>query len=542
MSSPIQLMLADLDTSLQAVESQLDRLGAGLPVLEERLAQTFQEACQHARALSGLIQAERPDAQWTDRAALEQLIEELKAAALERRNQQRRARLLELAGELDAGRVKHRFESRTTLLNGLRSQAADELRAHAALPEQTIELPGPSAREWLLWAFDLDDDKDAPILSELRSDFPAVERFTAEMEENYWIAGAKREVSPPPGQQPPDKPSTGSSASTSASSEPSRKSDNVRARAPSSMRAADPSEVLARSYERSATQPPAPVKLAEAQDVSVPADAVSLRSEALAPAPIVESPTAHSDEQHADADLPPFAETQPSKTVEEQPAAEDELAATFFGKLFSRKRSTVAWAVAGGFIVLSALFFGIISYVRAPAGSKPGPTVEASTANGAPIAATPDTPVESAAPAPQPAKGNTPAATPAADAKTPLLHKQPAEGPQDSILLSLENCGRGNPGNIECWGYASNLGGANSRVSLDRVDVVDGRGNSFTLDRKGQFAFPTGQSSTIPAGSRVKFTVSVPDKDLEARTLTLYMDLSNPRSLEYTFRNVPVAE
>ena len=105
-----------------------------------------------------------------------------------------------------------------------------------------------------------------------------------------------------------------------------------------------------------------------------------------------------------------------------------------------------------------------------------------------------------------------------------------------------EHCDRGDPGNINCWGYASNLGGQSSRVSLDRVDVVDGRGNSFSLGRNGQFALPTGHTSDISPGSRVKYTVKVPDKDLDARTLTLYIDLSNPRSLEYTFRDVPVAK
>jgi hypothetical protein len=78
-------------------------------------------------------------------------------------------------------------------------------------------------------------------------------------------------------------------------------------------------------------------------------------------------------------------------------------------------------------------------------------------------------------------------------------------------------------------------------VSLDRVDVVDGRGNSFSLDRNGQFAFPSGRSSDVAPGNRVRFTVKVPDRDADARTLTLYMDLSNPRNLEYTFRDIPIA-
>ena len=106
----------------------------------------------------------------------------------------------------------------------------------------------------------------------------------------------------------------------------------------------------------------------------------------------------------------------------------------------------------------------------------------------------------------------------------------------------MEHCGRGTPGNVDCWGYVSNLGNESSKVSLNRIDVVDGKGNSFSVEHNGQFGFATGQSSAIPAGSRVKYTVSVPDKDKDARTFTLYVDLSSPRGLEYTFRDVPVIE
>src|SRR5580704_19197259 len=105
MSFPLLLTLANLDSSIHAVESQLDRLGAGLHVNEEHLIQTMQSACQQGTMLSQQIHAERPDARWSDREDLEELIQELKAAAEERINQQRRARLLDLAGELDAGRV-----------------------------------------------------------------------------------------------------------------------------------------------------------------------------------------------------------------------------------------------------------------------------------------------------------------------------------------------------------------------------------------------------------------------------------------------------
>ena len=39
---------------------------------------------------------------------------------------------------------------------------------------------------------------------------------------------------------------------------------------------------------------------------------------------------------------------------------------------------------------------------------------------------------------------------------------------------------------------------------------------------------------------REKYTVTVPDKDPNAKTLTLYVDVTNPHALEYTFRDIPI--
>lgn len=124
----------------------------------------------------------------------------------------------------------------------------------------------------------------------------------------------------------------------------------------------------------------------------------------------------------------------------------------------------------------------------------------------------------------------------------PLLHRQPVEGVQDKILLTIELCERVSPQSIECWGYVSNLHDESSNVSLYRADVVDGKGNSFNLSTNGQFYFSTGHSFNIPAGSSVKYTLKIPDEDQDTQTFTLYLDVSNPRDLEYTFRDVPVAD
>jgi len=187
MSSPFSPALTKLDGSLQTIQSQLDCLRAGLEVNADQLSHSLTDARQHAATLRDLIRAERPDASWIDRMALDQLIHELEIAAEARRNEQRRTKLLDLANELDAGRVKHRFDARTTALNALRLEAIKELRTEAGLSGQVKDLPGPNASEWLHWVCSLQDAKDASVVTNLRRDFGAVERFAGEMEENYWI-------------------------------------------------------------------------------------------------------------------------------------------------------------------------------------------------------------------------------------------------------------------------------------------------------------------------------------------------------------------
>ena len=195
MSSPFWSAVARLDGSIQTIQSQLDWLRAGLEIDHDQLRQSLGEARHHAATVRDLVRAERPDASWSDRGSLDMLIHELELAAQAKRNQQRRTRLLELANELDAGSVKHRFEARTAALNALRLDAVKQLRADAARTEQDKDLPGPDAGEWLSWACSLQEGKDAAVLANLRRDFGAVERFIGEMEERYWIAGERAAVS-----------------------------------------------------------------------------------------------------------------------------------------------------------------------------------------------------------------------------------------------------------------------------------------------------------------------------------------------------------
>jgi hypothetical protein len=196
MSSHCSSVLTDLDSSLEIIRSQLDRLRAGLDVDDNQLRISLTDANKQAEILRNLIRAERPDAHWRDRETLDQLLHELEIAFISRRAEQRRAKLLGLADELEAGRAKHRFDSRTPALNTLRLEAVQELRREAAYSEEIKDLPGPTASEWLHWACSLQDAKDASVLTTLRRDFAAVERFAGEIEESYWISGQAVTESP----------------------------------------------------------------------------------------------------------------------------------------------------------------------------------------------------------------------------------------------------------------------------------------------------------------------------------------------------------
>jgi hypothetical protein len=202
---------------------------------------------------------------------------------------------------------------------------------------------------------------------------------------------------------------------------------------------------------------------------------------------------------------PPAVETE---FVEASDASVED-AMPSFGVLSQAKRPAAIWiAAAAGVILLSALFAGIYRS-SAKASNTPG---------GVPVAKTD-------VPNPAPA--------------VPVI-KQAVEGTQRQTALDLERCQRGTSGNVECWGYVSNVGTDPAHISLQSVDVVDGKGNTFNLRGVGQLDFANGRTSSISGGARAKYTVTVPDKDPNAKTLTLYVDVANPHALEYTFRDIPI--
>src|SRR5580698_4448160 len=470
MSSPIRSSLARLDESLQTLKSQLDCMQASLEISDTQLGTALADATQSAAIVRDLILAEDPGAQWNDRHSLEIVIQDLEYAAIERLKQQRRARLLGLANELEAGTVHHRFESRSAVLNGMRMEAVGELRKNAALAEQEKELPGPEPSAWMYWACNLQEGSGA-VFDGLHRDFPALERFVSEMEERYWRP-IPRGSAPPPSAPPP----TANVYSTPVRTPPTPAPPSVERYTPPPA-----SNATAASSAPAVEAPPEPQAKASDSETDFVA---------------VETPAENSASE---------GETASSERTEH--------AFTTFGNVANgdKKKPIAVYAAGAGIVVvLAAVFLGIHG-VNATTSTKPVATAPAKAADA-------------------------PAAAPA----TPVVH-QPVEGTQHQILLNLESCERAGA-SIECRGSVSNTGTDTYRVALGAVVVVDGKGNSFNLNGGGQFNFSAGRNLSLAGGAHVPYTVTIPDKDGSARSLTLYLDLNSPRGLEYTFRDIPITD
>lgn len=615
MSSPFFSELTKLDGSLRTIQAQVDRMRSGLDDNDDQLKHSVAEACQHASALRDLLRAEDANAKWTDRAALEHLILALEIAADEKRIAQRRTKLVELANELEAGSIKHRVSARAESLNELRVKAVAQLRDVAARKEQDKELPGPEASQWVHWVCNLEEEKDAAVLAELRENFSALDELAGSIEESFWAPGkpdtavaatiqppavpkaeppvvaktespavAKTEAPAVLTAQPPAPPEGGSPAvSVVKPSVPPRISigplpQDVKAHFEKAVRTGDLSEALSLCYDAPASEaasepqtgsraevnPPEQPPAVAASKASLPVtevppalkyceecggtypsrykvcpidgralkDLPDLPSE---PASAVSSnlSSAHTASEKYEAsvattaavegkassrqEVPAPSSDVDAKSSEDQavvPVPEFGSASSNFGELTLSKKPPVAtWVAAAVLIVACGVFLWM--HFRGSNSAK--------AANSVPNAA--------AGPDSQ-----------AAGADKPLLHREAAEGAQDNILLSMENCERANASGIECWGYISNQRDKDSKISLYRVNAIDGKGNSFDLTSKGQVPFADVHDFTVPAQSKVKYSIKVPDNDKEARTLTLYLDVANPHGSEYTFRDVPVSD
>ncbi len=405
-------------------------------------------------------------------------------------------------------------------MNELRSAAVAELRDQAALTEPEKDLPGPDAPEWIHWACNLHDDRDAEAFAVLREDFPALEQFAGEMEESYWVAvepGFERSAPLARSQTPekkaerPQSPAARVIAKTAIpdSYRPSR--DN----GATAEAGAASGEGKLNSTVNMYTVPSRLQNIVEKTSVPPPAASAEAEDD------VEETVVATSDN---DSDIV----GEEAAAVEESSDSSAIVDSTFtFGVDTSTKKPVAVWIAAGVVAVVGLGFLGV-HFFGSGSNDKSGVAMAAAgkSAGG----------VESAS-------ASTGSAGQVQDPSHPgaaTASRQPIEGAQHQILLNVDQCLRTTTGNVECKGYVTNLGAQASHVTLDGVDVVDGKGNSFNLNSNGQVNFSTGRSSSIAAGAREAYTVKVPDKDPDAKTLTLYVDVNNPHGLEYTFRDIPI--
>jgi hypothetical protein len=480
MGSSFRSALAQLDESLQAIESEISGLQGGLETSEDQLWQSLELAQLSAATLRTLILEQRPDANWANREDLLLLIDDLEQETAQAVIDERRQKLIDLADELNAGKIKHRVESRAAALNELRAAAIDELRAEAALAEPTKDLPGPDAADWICWVCNLQEGSDADDVAALHESFSALEQFATEMEERYWVPpepGYERRA-PVASSPAPPKPRV------VKTERPTVKSVTVINPKPAAIEIKTP-----------VADPKADKAFAETTEES---------AEALAEA----SPVVVAEQSDAEVGSAPISDFT-------------------FGVDASPRKPVAVWIAAGIVALVGLTLLGVHYF-----GSKSSDKSDAVAAAESPGGATQGSVGSAGSP--------TQVKDPAHPAAVGAAGHQPIEGAQKQILLNVEQCLRVVTGNVECKGYVKNLGAQVSRVTLDGVDVVDGKGNSFNLNSNGQVNFSTGRSSNIEAGAREAYTVKVPDKDPDARTLTLYVDVNNPHGLEYTFRDVPI--
>ncbi|MGA2905957.1 MAG: energy transducer TonB [Candidatus Korobacteraceae bacterium] len=195
MSSSWPSALAALDDSLSLPCASVGELKAAKPVDVEEVIQQLKMAAESAHDLRALISSELPGATWENREELDALIEEMRMREQARKLEQLRARLLDLATDLERGEIVHRRALRVQEVSQLRDQAIKELRTKA-LEEAPQTLPGPDASKWIQWACHLQEPDDTESLEGLRNGFPQLDDFVANLEPDMWRAKAREAASP----------------------------------------------------------------------------------------------------------------------------------------------------------------------------------------------------------------------------------------------------------------------------------------------------------------------------------------------------------
>ena len=181
MSSVWPPALASLDESLAVPCESVGELEAVQLVDLDTIIKQLEQAANAAQELRSLVSSVLPEASWQTREELDAVVAEVQRIV------GGRSRLLALAAELEHGCIVHRRALRVDQLNQLRAQAVVELRTHAQSAGGVPSLPGPEADDWIEWACSLQEPEDAAALRSLRSGFPRLDDFVADLEPGMWI-------------------------------------------------------------------------------------------------------------------------------------------------------------------------------------------------------------------------------------------------------------------------------------------------------------------------------------------------------------------
>lgn len=191
MSSLWPSTISSLNDSLAVLYGSVGKLQAAKSVDIGEVIEQVKTAAESSRNLRALVLSELPEAAWQSRPELDALLEEI-AKRVEARNiQQQRSRLQGLAAELERGKIVHRRVVRQNQLTQLRDDAMKELRSEAKVEGGPKTLPGPEADEWIEWACNLKEPEDAAALQALRTSFPHLDEFIANLEPEMWTAKAE---------------------------------------------------------------------------------------------------------------------------------------------------------------------------------------------------------------------------------------------------------------------------------------------------------------------------------------------------------------
>ena len=187
MNSLLPSALSSFDKALVQYGEDLAALEAALAVEVADVVEHVKKAAESAENLRQWIAAEMPQASWKDRDELELILQEIVQKLEARRIEELRTQLFDLAAELERGSIVHRRAVRVTEVNELRQQAIDELMEQSAADAPPKFLPGPEATKWVEWACGLKEPDDTEALRSLRSGFPRLDDFVANLEPGMWM-------------------------------------------------------------------------------------------------------------------------------------------------------------------------------------------------------------------------------------------------------------------------------------------------------------------------------------------------------------------